>query len=149
MWVKDFSRTIDYLETRSDIDVDKIAYYGISWGGAMGSIVPAVEKRIKVNILIVAGLNMQKSLPEVDQIQYLPRISIPTLMLNGKYDFFFPYESSQKPFFKLLGTPDKDKKLIISEGSHSYPRVEMIKEVLSWLDNYFGPPNLETPRNDQ
>ena len=115
----------------------------------MGSIVPAVEKRLKVNILIVAGLNMQKSLPEVDQIQYLPRISIPTLMLNGKYDFFFPYESSQKPFFKLLGTPEKDKKLIISEGSHSYPRVEMIKEVLSWLDNYLGHPHLETPRNDQ
>lgn len=143
MWVKDFSRTIDYLETRDDIDVDKIAYYGISWGGAMGSIVPAVEKRLKVNILIVAGLNMQKSLPEVDQIQYLPRISNPTLMLNGKYDFFFPYESSQKPFFTLLGTPEKDKKLIISEGSHSYPRIGMIKEVLSWLDNYFGPQNLE------
>ena len=27
-------------------------------------------------------------------------------MLNGKYDFFFPYETSQLPFYGLLG-PDQ------------------------------------------
>jgi dienelactone hydrolase len=138
MWVKDFMRTIDYLETRKDIDVDKIAYYGSSWGGAMGAIVPAVEKRFKISMLLVAGLLQQRSLPEVEQYHYLPRNTIPTLMLNGKYDFFFPYESSQKPFFELLGTPEKDKKLLLYEGSHSVPRLELIKEVLGWMDQYFG-----------
>lgn len=138
MWTKDFMRTIDYLETRNDIDTAKMAYYGSSWGGAMGSIVPAVEKRFKTSMLLVAGLCQQKSLPEVDQYNYLPRITIPTLMLNGKYDFFFPYETSQKPFFELLGTPKKDKKLILYEGSHSVPRLELIKELLRWMDKYLG-----------
>ena len=29
---KDLSRTVDYLETRSDMDLDKLAYLGASWG---------------------------------------------------------------------------------------------------------------------
>ncbi len=36
MWVKDFSRTIDYLETRKDIDSNNLGYYGHSWGGYSG-----------------------------------------------------------------------------------------------------------------
>jgi eukaryotic-like serine/threonine-protein kinase len=31
-WSKDLSRTIDYLESRSDFDRDKLAYYGFSMG---------------------------------------------------------------------------------------------------------------------
>lgn len=29
-WVKDFSRTIDYLETRPDIDAHRLVYFGLS-----------------------------------------------------------------------------------------------------------------------
>lgn len=32
MWGKEYSRTIDYLETRKDMHADKVAYLGISWG---------------------------------------------------------------------------------------------------------------------
>lgn len=138
MWTKDCSRSIDYLETRSDIDAGKIAYYGVSWGGAMGGIIPAVEKRIKVNILLVAGLLHQLALPEAEPIHFLPRITTPVLMLNGKYDFFFPYETSQRPFYELLGTPKDHKKMLAYEGGHSVPRTQVAKESLAWLDRYFG-----------
>lgn len=89
MWVKDLARSIDYLETRDDIDADRIAYYGLSWGGAMGAILPAVERRFKAVVLYVAGLNFQRALPEVDQINYVTRVTQPTLMLNGELDFYF------------------------------------------------------------
>ena len=138
MWTKDISRTIDYLETREDIALDKLIYFGASWGGAMGGIIPAVEKRLNGSILLVAGLQFQKTFPEVEAVNYLPRINIPVLMLNGKYDFFFPYESAQIPFYKLLGTPDKDKKMFVYDGGHSVPYTELVKEVLNWLDDYFG-----------
>lgn len=138
MWAKDLSRSIDYLETRVEIDHGKIAYYGVSWGGAMGGIIPAVEKRIKVNVLLVAGLLFQRSLPEVEPLHFLPRITTPVLMLNGKYDFFFPYETSQRPFFELLGTPKEHKRIIAYEGGHSVPRTQLVKETLAWLDRYFG-----------
>ena len=60
-------------------------------------------------------------------------------MLNGKYDFTFPLENSVKPFFKLLGTPDKDKRIIIYETDHYVLKNEVIKEVLAWCDTYLGP----------
>jgi len=139
MWRKDFGRTIDYLETRSDILSDKIGYFGWSWGGFMGGIIPAVEKRIKAVVLHVGGMEMTKTLPEVDQINFLPRVYQPVLMLNGKYDMYFPVETSQKPMFNLLGTPEKDKKIIIYDAGHLVPRTELIKETLSWYDKYLGP----------
>lgn len=138
MWRKDIGRSIDYLETRKDIQIDKLGYLGWSWGGYMGGIMPAVEKRIKVVVLNVGGMVMDKSLPEVDQLNYLPRVTRPVLMLNGKYDMFFPIETSQKPMFDLLGTPLKDKKSIIYESGHLVPRVDFVKETLTWFDKYLG-----------
>ncbi|MFQ5653016.1 MAG: SUMF1/EgtB/PvdO family nonheme iron enzyme, partial [bacterium] len=138
MWAKDFSRSVDYLETREDIDANKLVYYGVSWGGAMGGIIPGVEKRIKTTVLVVAGLLFQPALPEVEPVNFLPRITMPVLMLNGKYDFFFPYETAQRPFFELLGTPKRDKKMVVYGGGHSVPRTELAKEMLAWLDQYLG-----------
>ena len=137
-WVKDFKRSVDYLETRPDIDKTKLGYYGFSWGGLMGGIIPAVEDRLKVNILIVGGFT-SGTLPEVDQVNYLPRIKIPTLMLNGRYDFNFPYDKAVLPFYNLLGTPARDKRLVVYETDHYVPKNEMIKEVLNWCDRYLGP----------
>jgi cephalosporin-C deacetylase-like acetyl esterase len=139
MWVKDVGRCIDYLETRSDIDTDKIAYTGVSLGAANGAIIPAIEKRIKTTVLTVAGLWHSNILPEVDQINYLPRITIPVLMINGKYDHIFPLESSQQPMFEFLGTPDNNKKLFINPNGHHVPNNIIIKETLNWLDKYLGP----------
>jgi hypothetical protein len=60
-------------------------------------------------------------------------------MLNGKYDMLLPLEANVGPAFKLLGTPEKDKKLIVYDSDHYVPRKELIKESLDWLDKYFGP----------
>ena len=60
-------------------------------------------------------------------------------MLNGKYDFFFPYETSQLPFYKLLGTPKEHKELFVYDGGHIVPRTALVKETLAWLDRYLGP----------
>ena len=141
MWVKDLSRSVDYLETRDDIDSEKLAYYGISWGGAVSPIMLAVERRFKTSVLVVAGLHQQRALPEVEVIHYLPRVTIPVIMLNGKHDFFFPYETAQVPFYELLGTPGEDKALLAPEGGewgHALPRTIVMKEALAWLDKYLG-----------
>ena len=138
MWVKDFRRTLDYLATRSDVDTTKFAYFGYSWGGNMGGIVPAVEPRLKVSVLYVAGFTMERPRPEVDPLNYLPRIHIPVLMLNGKYDFFFPTETAQRPFYNRLGSPAAEKRYVVYEGGHDVPRTQLITESLAWLDKYLG-----------
>ena len=105
----------------------------------MGPNMLAVEERLKVGVLRVAGFWFQRAQPEVDQINFVPRVTVPVLMLNGRYDFFFPVETSQKPFFDLLGTPPEHKKMFVYDKGHSVPRTELIKETLNWLDRYLGP----------
>jgi tRNA A-37 threonylcarbamoyl transferase component Bud32/dienelactone hydrolase len=137
--VKDFKRSIDYLETRSDIDRERLAYIGYSWGGRLGNIIPAVEDRLKASVLILGGLPDLRKRPEADEINYVARIKIPTLMLNGKYDFTFPLETSVKPMFELLGTPKEHKESKLYDTDHFIPTSELIKETLAWLDRYLGP----------
>jgi|TARA_B100001079_G_scaffold208356_1_gene182265 dienelactone hydrolase len=135
-WTNDFSASLDYLESREDIDTNNIFYYGISWGGFMANTILAVEKRINSAVLLVAGLCFQKSLPEVEAFQFTARINTPVIMLNGKYDHFFPYKTSQLPMFKLLKTPEKDKKYIVYEDGHTAPPSLLIKEAVNWLEKY-------------
>jgi len=138
-WAKDLRRSVDYLETRSDIDSDKLAYYGFSWGGRLGGLMVAVAGRFKTAILYVAGFRFQKQKPEVDPFHFVSRVRIPVLMLNGRYDSFFPHETSQIPMFKLLGTPEEHKRHLIYDTGHLIPRNQLIKESLEWLDRYLGP----------
>jgi dienelactone hydrolase len=137
MWVKDARRAVDYLETRPDIDAGKLAYYGYSWGGRLSGIALAADPRFKAAVLSVAGFRFPRSMPEVDPFNFVPRVRIPVLMLNGRY--YFPVETSQKPMFVRLGTPDADKKWIVYDGGHFVPRDELVKETLAWLDRHLGP----------
>ena len=77
------------------------------------------------------------SRPEVNDINYVSRVTIPTLMLNGRYDIL--HEGFALPMFEFLGTPAEHKKLIIYDTDHIPPRKEFIKEILAWLDKYLGP----------
>ena len=142
-WVQDVMRSIDYLETRPDINLDKLAFHGTSWGGPQGAIVPAVEPRLATQVLLLAGLPMQQSLPEVDPINFVGRVRIPTLILGGQYDFVFPIQASQRPMFALLGTQVADKRHVIFDGvGHdvsTLSRNAVIRETLAWLDKYLGP----------
>jgi hypothetical protein len=136
--IKDFRRTIDYLETRPDIDRGKLAFCGMCSGAALGAIIPAVEERFKTSILVAGGLS-DMGRPEISQINYITRVRMPTLMLNGRYDSLFPLPTSSKPFFDLLGTPDELKEMKLYDTDHIPPRREFIKETLAWLDKYLGP----------
>jgi len=140
-WAKDLGRTLDYLETREDIDSTKVAYFGDSMGAMEGAHLPAIEKRIKAAILSSGGFQlMLRMRPEADPLNFAPHVTIPVLMLNGLYDnTFFPLESSQRPFFHFLGTPDNDKKHVAYEGGHgAFPRPDAVRECLDWLDRYLG-----------
>ncbi len=141
-WVNDTRRTVDYLETRDDIDTQKLAFYGLSWGGRMGAIVPALEPRLKAVVLVAGALSLREARPEANQVNFAPRVTAPVLMLNGRHDFLEPVDTAQRPLFELFGTPEADKKhVIFEEAGHTanLPRTRMITEILGWLDRYLGP----------
>jgi len=140
-WVKDFRRSIDYLETREEIDNNKIGYFGYSWGGMMGAIIPAVEDRLKLCVLGVPGMySYNKALPEADIINYITRVNIPVLMMDGRYDNLQVYDKDVYPMYKLFGTPEKDKLLKLYDTGHYLPQTQLIRETLAWLEKYWGPP---------
>ena len=138
--VKDFRVSLDYLSTRDDINIGKLAFYGMSFGAAGGPIFGAVEDRISANIYVAGGLG-PKEHPEVQSVNFLPRVTAPTLIVNGVFDAAFIPDSNVKPMFDLLGTPEHDKKLFFSESDHIPLRNDMIREITGWLDQYFGPVN--------
>ena len=135
----DFRRSVDYLETRNDIDHARLAYFGISWGGEFGPIMTALDKRIKAAVLQSGGCIGSPILPEANPINFAPRVKIPVLMLNGRYDFWIPVDTCQDPFFRALGTPPQDKKHVLLDSGHALPPVSVMKETLNWLDQYLGP----------
>jgi dienelactone hydrolase len=142
--VTDLRRTIDYLGTRSDIDTAKLAYYGYSAGGHTAPLFLVLEPRFRAAILYMAGLqDFRRRFPEIEPLVYLPRVRVPTIMFSGELDDIFPLETSAKPFFELLGTPQKDKRHVIAVGSHFVePRSILTRESLAWLDRYLGPVRL-------
>ena len=97
MWAKDVARSIDYLQGRPDIAKDKIGYIGLSWGGMVAPIVLAVEPRFSLAVIYCGGFALQPSLPEADPVNFAPHVKVPVLMLNGRYDYFFPTATSQEP----------------------------------------------------
>jgi dienelactone hydrolase len=136
---KDFFTSVDYLETRPDVDHRKLGYYGLSWGADVGPRLLALEKRVKVGVLVGGGLPTEQEPAEVDEINFAPRVMIPILMINGRYDFDTPLNTCQVPLFRLLGAPPNDKRNALFDSGHVPPRNEMIKETLDWLDRYLGP----------
>jgi pimeloyl-ACP methyl ester carboxylesterase len=91
-------------------------------------------------VLAAGGIWIHSSLhPMIDLINYAPRISIPVLMLSGRYDHIYPYEQSQKRTFELLGTPAARKQQIAYDTGHfTLPPNRVAADVTDWFDRYLG-----------
>ena len=138
-WSADIGRTLEYLDTRSDIDKERLSLYGISRGAVHAVRLLAVYPRFKVAVLSSGGLQVQPA--EVNSWNFAPRVKTPVLMVNGRYDFLFPVETNQRPLFRALGTKEPDKRHVLFDGGHRnlVTRPDLIGEILDWLDRYLGP----------
>ncbi len=141
-WSKDLGRTLDYLETRKDIDHERLAYYGLSSGARDGPVFTTLDGRFKASVLLAGGLDGEdwELLPEVNVVNFAPRCHLPTLMINGRDDFLSPVASSQRVLYRLLGAPESQKRHALLEGGHlPADLLGIIREVLDWLDRCLGP----------
>ena len=138
LYAKDFFRAVDYLETRPDIDKARLGYYGMSHGAFVGPIPVALEPRIKTAVFAAGGLRYN-TVPEIQTANFMPRIKIPVLLVNGRDDFNVP-EHDQRRFLELLGTPPDRKRLARLAGGHVPSDMrEFYREILNWFDTYLGP----------
>lgn len=139
---KDLGRSVDYLETRSDIDASKLAFVGVSMGSAEGvDYTTLLQNKLRAVILLDGGFFLNKFASGVDPANFAPRLKIPVLMMNGRYDFSFPVKESQDPLFKMLGTPESNKRHVVMDSPHdvTIKHAELVKETVDWLDRYLGP----------
>jgi dienelactone hydrolase len=142
MAMRDVRRSLDYLGSRDDIDPNRLSYGGYSFGAMLAPLSLALDDRFKAAILFNAGLP-DRAFPsdELDPLHYWPRVKLPALLLNGTRDNTFPTEASQKPLFRLLGTPEAHKRQVFYERGHAHATLsdEEIAETLAFLDKYLGP----------
>ena len=78
--------------------------------------------------------------PESIPANFLPRSTVPVLMVNGRDDFGSPVDTELRPMFELQGAPEEHKRLVLLDGGHApdSPK-EFVRAALDWLDLYLGP----------
>jgi formylglycine-generating enzyme required for sulfatase activity len=142
-YATEFSLGLDYLETRADIDMHRLAFTGTSWGSTgTGVIIAAVDRRYRSVIFMAGGIRDYnvKKLPEVNPINFAPYIKPPKLLLNGRYDEAFPLETVALPFYKLMSAP---KQLSLVDAGHAPPLEKRVPIINKWLDETLGPVKFE------
>jgi pimeloyl-ACP methyl ester carboxylesterase len=94
-------------------------------------------------VFLDGGFFRNQPFEGMDQVDFAPRLKKPVLLVGGRYDATFPVETSQNPMFRMLGTPEADKRHVVLESPHDVreQRPTLTKEVLAWLDKYLGPVN--------
>ncbi|NLJ67576.1 MAG: dienelactone hydrolase [Clostridiales bacterium] len=115
--VNDVMRSIDYLETREDVDPDRIGTMGISGGGLVCSFAAALDTRIKAAVVsgytntfkdsvmsvfhcvdnFIPGVVNHAEMPDIIGL-IAPR---PLLVESGSDDPIFPIDATREAYEKI------------------------------------------------
>ena len=132
----DLQRGIEYLETRSEIDMARLAAFGTS-SYSNELIVLAVESRYRAIVLLSAGLPVTESAaaPEASAINFMPRVTAPTLIVAGRYDETLSLATEVEPLYRLLRAA---KHLEVIDGGHIPPMALWLPVARTWLEKAIG-----------
>ncbi len=76
--MKDLQRAVDVLRARPNVDDERIAYLGISYGGAMGSLFVGIEKRLKAAALVVGDGGLVSHFTGPEDLSFMASLSCAT-----------------------------------------------------------------------
>lgn len=145
--VFDLRRAVDFINTREDLDHEKIGYYGISLGGVIGTIFCSVDERIKVPVIVLAGGNLnlifgmdalssdiKDFLSIIDPVNYIEMISPrPLLMINAENDDIVPPVTSKL----LFKTAKRPKEIIWYPAKHhDLPVDKVYADGINWFKEH-------------
>jgi len=136
--ITDIRRGLDYLATRNDVDMHRMALYAPSAGAHLGLILAAVEDRYTAVVFQGAGVLPEEvnNVPEGNPINFAPHIRAKLMVIHGRYDEDTPLKTQAEPLFKILHEP---KRLVLYDGSH-VPSTELyVTNVNAFLDETLGP----------
>ena len=151
-------RALDYLETRPEVNSERVAMTGRSGGAAMSWFTAAVEPRIKVVIPIMGIGTYAVSVPDNTQRRHCdcmypvnfrmhdlihlgsliaPR---PLFTAHGRLDPLFPvagyeeFESAMTALYDSYSVPDHFRNLVVESGHEDSD--ELRSEAVRWLDRW-------------
>ncbi|MBS1786487.1 MAG: SUMF1/EgtB/PvdO family nonheme iron enzyme [Acidobacteria bacterium] len=133
----DLSRGLDYLASRKDLDVNRLAFYGYSQGAQEGLIYSAVENRYRAAVFVAGGISpgSEDWIAEARPSDFASHIRAPKLLLNGRYDEVSPLRTHVEPLFKLLREP---KRMQLYDAGHTPPLEIIVPAINGWLDETLG-----------
>jgi dienelactone hydrolase len=152
--ILDLRRAVDILEERPEVDPDRLAYFGVSWGGSMGGLLAGVEDRLKAYVLVVGdgglvehtadpgpdGINVHFSdrwaaeMWPTEPLHFVGRAAPAALLFqNGLNDtYVLPYDALR--FYTAASEP---KTIIWYDADHELPW-SFVEDAADWLQPYLG-----------
>ena len=163
--IVDLQRAVDVLLARSDVDPNRLAYVGGSYGGAQGALLAGVERRLKGYALFVpdGGLVSHFTGPDdaegplsqmtaaererwlaalmpIEPIRWIARANAPILFQSGRRDQFIPVADAEAIHAAYTGP----KEVKWYDSGHGLPAQARIDR-LEWLHRIVG----TTPPTDE
>jgi dienelactone hydrolase len=144
-------RAHSLLRSFPEVDADRTAVTGISWGGYTTCLVASLDDRFKAAVPVYGcgflheGESVQK--PSIDKLRdlrlrwvekydpssLLPRCRVPILFVNGTNDVHYVLDSYQKSFDCVPGT--KQMRIEVNMH-HSHPDGWKPKEIGLFIDSF-------------
>lgn len=138
--VVDYRRAIDYLETREEIDPERIGVIGYSLGGAMAFVLTGVDQRIKVTTACVTAYLMRERWSDQHNISAIAPTNFvrtiqgrPTQMLMGRDDAGNCTVEEARALYNLI--EGKSKEIVFYDCGHRLPEEHVFK-ALKWLKSH-------------
>jgi dipeptidyl aminopeptidase/acylaminoacyl peptidase len=163
----DLRRAIDLLMARPDVDPERIAYLGVSYGGAMGGLLAGIDHRLQAGVLIVGDggwvtheSNLARPIMPMDKffkdykawidamwpiepIHYVSHASpTPLLFQNAVRDQYVNVEDA----IRYQDVASEPKQVIWYDSEHWPLPDEVIMDSVKWLQRFIGPLELKPSR---
>jgi len=160
--VVDLRRGIDLLLARSDVDPKRLAYVGHSYGAQWGSILSAVDRRMKAAVLMAGvaetadiilrsddpGLaELRKNQPpgqlekyvqvasDLDAIRFVGHAAPVTLLLQfANFEHYFDRTSEQH----YIDAASEPKKVLWYDTGHELNDPQALRDRYDWLAEQIG-----------
>ena len=154
----DLQRAVDLLLSRPKVDPQRLAYIGVSYGGAMGGLFAGIEQRLKAYVLVVGDGGLVEHTSEPDQsgypdhwnkrwveamwpiepLHYVSRAAPAALLFqNGLQDQMVPPRDALR--YQQAGS--QPKTVLWYDAGHG-PTASSLKDQSLWLFKHIGPQGL-------
>jgi uncharacterized protein len=136
--IVDLRRAVDLLVARRDVDTARLAYYGVSYGAAMGGLLAGVEHRLKAYVLAVGDGGLVSHFTGPDDANRPEVVSFPAEQRERWLQAMRPIEpinfiGRAAPAALLFQAGTKDE-LIPQQNTRRYYQAASQPKQLRWYD---------------